>query len=964
MDTAPTYTMNDEPLVERRRVSPVPLFCGVAATLIGLTVLLGWELNLELLKRLRPSWPPMTPVTALCLTLLGAAVIFRAGSRSHAALLMRVAMGTVVLALESIKIFAIIEGTDTIVDRLLFADRLPLGTSIAPNTAACLALLAVAVITSAGSGGRLTLISRIFAISAAFISIVAIVGYAAGIFGLYRMGDAVQMRLHTAVAASLLAVGLLTVRSRSLREMLQGDPDRLPFTPAFLTAILAALLVILSAAFWGERQTSATADLAYQTRSRALETNEIFTTLQDAETGQRGFLLTDDERFLEPYNAALARTLAVQDYLVDIRLNDPATAGYIPHLQDLIAQRMSILSETLSLARDGRKDEAIAIVKSARGKRLMDEIRVVITAINASRNAILEEQIVQRDRIKLLVRITEVLGFLFLVFTGITVLRQTQFTVAAQRRARDAANTANKAKSSFLASMSHELRTPMTGILGMCDLLLSGEQSAEDRQLTRMLARSAQTLLGQLNDILDLSKIEAGKLTLENSDFKLSAILDDAALLFGPIASQKGLVIEVDKSEHDQDVFKGDSKRIQQVLFNLISNSIKFTEKGSITILRNQYRDGTGRWRVGLEVVDTGIGISQEARARLFKDFEQEDVSTTRRYGGTGLGLSICRRLVEAMGGSIGVDSEKGRGSRFFFTVPLADGDPDAVVARVGTNLAAATERLRGLELNILLAEDTPTTQHLIVTMLSRWGHKVRAVSDGQEALAAANERPWDIILMDMQMPVMDGTQAASEIRKGNGPSKNVPIIALTADAIRENHDEYLASGCNLVETKPINWQALARGIAGLIDTHPVVSEPASMPTPTPMPPPVAAPAAEPAFQSAVLEELREAVSDEALIRIIPGALQSIRRCLEELKTALAEGDIDQVKRAAHKLVGIAGQYGAVRLTKGARAIEVGTMDAAALQAAADTLEADADVAVTELEAYAATLGKNVATPA
>lgn len=369
-----------------------------------------------------------------------------------------------------------------------------------------------------------------------------------------------------------------------------GEPprERLPFSPAFLAIIFAVLLLIMSASFFGERQTSLTSDLALDIKKRALESTEILSTLQDAELGQRGYLLTDDERFLEPYRSSLSKLAQIAAYLKDLRESDPESAQEIDHLQALMSERLDLLRTTLEIANSGRKDEALAIVKRGRGKAVMDEIRVSIARVNANHNRLLDQQIELRDKITTAVRFAELAGLLFLLIFGIIVFRQTKFVVLAQQQARAAADAANRAKSAFLATMSHELRTPMTGIMGMCDLLLTGNQSAEDRQITKMLAKSAETLLKLLNDILDISKVEAGKLTLEQVDFSLTQILKDAKSVFDQAASQKGVVLVIDAAPVEPDVFKGDPKRIQQVLFNLLSNAIKFTAQGQVTLRRTQ----------------------------------------------------------------------------------------------------------------------------------------------------------------------------------------------------------------------------------------------------------------------------------------------------------------------------------------------------------------------------------------
>jgi len=937
----------------RNTLAFLPIVIGLLAALSGAAVLIGWHFDNEILKRLHPDWRPMTPVTALSLLLLGAALA------SHVvapAKWVRVAGGAVVSGLYAIKLLSVVMGTKTFVDHLLYASKIGDGVVVAPNTAACLGLLGLATIFLSGATPRLAALGRLAAIGAALIATLALIGYTAGVFGFYQIGGDIPMRLQTAVTAALLAVGLLLLRDpQNPAEAEAVDDDKPPLNAKVIAAIFGVLLIILSATFWGEHQSSDTADLAFQTQTRTLETTEILSTLQDAELGQRGYLLTQDESFLAPYTSAVSRVSQLSAALADLQRNDPAAAPHVPRLQMLITQRMAILEETVTLARAGQWDAALAIVKTARGRDLMDQIRGVIADVNAARNAVLQDQRAQRDRISLVVLVTEIIGVIFLGVTGLVVMRQTKVAMAAQRRARDAANAANKAKSAFLASMSHELRTPMTGIMGMCDLLLVGHQSDEDRNITRMLARSAQRLLGLLNDILDLSKIEAGRLTLEAADFKLSMVMEDVSSLFGPSASQKGLLLKIDTTPGAHDVLKGDAKRLQQILSNLIGNAIKFTEEGSITVTARAVLQASDDVLVSCDVIDTGIGISEEAKGRLFRDFEQEDASTSRKFGGTGLGLSISKRLTLAMSGTIGVESARGVGSRFYFSIPFKVGDANAVAARSAGNALSAADQLRGLKLDILLAEDTPVSQHLITAMLTRWGHSVRAVNNGLEAVKAAGERSWDIILMDMQMPVMDGPQAVMAIRAGGGPSAKVPIVALTADAIRENHRAYVDAGCSVVATKPINWQDLAGHMASLVGKA--------------APPPSAPAAAKeesrwqsaPVMDAGVLDELKIAMGGEILAQLMRRACKGLRDALADMDAAVREGDVVQIKRVAHRISGLGSQFGIARTAALAKKIETGADDLEALRADANALPACVDEAIAVLENDAAKMQSAVA---
>ena len=757
------------------------------------------------------------------------------------------------------------------------------------------------------------------------------------------------MRLQTALTAGVLSLGLLCVPGPRVVDGLAG---KLPFSANLLVSMFTLLLLIVSASYWGERQTDATRDLALATKDQTLKAGEILSTLQDAETGQRGYLVTEDESFLEPYAAAMARLDELNDELKTLRGATTSSGAEVLHLKELVEQRLTLLTETVDLAKAGHRDEAIARVKTGQGKLLMDQIRAEIAIIMAARNRELHEQTDLTRKITDIVRTTEFIGLVLLIITGFIVMRQTQITLASQRAAREAADASNRAKSSFLASMSHELRTPMTGIIGMCDLLLMGDQTSEDRQVTRILARSAQTLLSLLNDILDLSKIESGHLVLENVDFKFSTILEEAASLFGPLASQKGLVLNVDVKPAGHDIFKGDPQRLQQVLFNLIGNAIKFTERGSITVKQHQARLSTDLTSITLEVIDTGIGISDDGRARLFRDFEQEDSSTSRRFGGSGLGLSISRRLVAAMGGEIGVDSIKGQGSKFYFTVLLPHGDARAVVTRSSKTTALAAEQLKSMRLNVLIAEDTPAMRHLLTTMLTRGGHQVVAVEDGHEAVRAANERAWDIIIMDMQMPRMDGPDAMRLIR-ADSPSAKTPIIALTADAIRENHHTYLEAGANVVATKPVDWQVLAQHIAGLVDGTKAAPAPAAAPLPV-------KPANEvrlldvALLDIAVLDETRDIIGDEAMAGIVAAALEGLSESVMEIEAAMRADDARQIKRIAHKIKGTAAQLGATRAQTVAESIETGT--ASDVPAAVAALSTAITQSVRMLDDYAATL--------
>ena len=379
------------------------------------------------------------------------------------------------------------------------------------------------------------------------------------------------------------------------------------------------------------------------------------------------------------------------------------------------------------------------------------------------------------------------------------------------RSAKIEAEAANDAKSSFLAMMSHEIRTPLNGVLGMVQAMELDPLPEVQRQRLDVVRQSGEALLAILNDILDLAKIEAGKLVLEEIDFDLDELLRGAHAAFTALANKKGLSFGLVTEPEARGVWRGDPTRIRQIVYNLISNALKFTEAGEVRV-----RADAVDARLRLSISDTGIGMSETAVASLFEKFTQADASTTRRFGGTGLGLPICGDLAALMGGAVTVETRVGEGTTFTVVLPLTRG---CAAPAGGSPVAPAQVARAAGALKVLAAEDNPVNQLVLKTLLHQFGVQVTVVDDGQAAVEAWRAEEWDIVLMDVQMPVMDGPAAARKIREleGRHGRRRTPIIALTANVMSHQTEAYRVAGMDGCVAKPLQIVALVEAINAAI---------------------------------------------------------------------------------------------------------------------------------------------------
>lgn len=765
---------------------------------LAIVVLVGWAAGLDRLTRIVPGLSAMNPMTAVSLLLASTAL---AGRPQHDALWMR-ALALVVFGVGAAKLMQLSLGVTFGPDQLLFNDQLGRALDIppnrmAPNTAFALCLTAGGLALSLSPRRSLKLASHVLAMLTAGLTLFAIIGYVLGLASLYEVATFNAMALHAAAALFALSVGIIIVNPDIGFMRYIGDPGpagslaRTVLPIALMVPVLVGLVRLSGehVGFYGTEN-----GVALQVFANVLATFALL--MLSIATLYRSDVQRRERELTTMQSEARYRIAEEIGSVGHWRIEYPSMAGSWSDEFRAICGLPADAEPNFETVRALYHPEDAAASRATMEKAVREgagwDVSRRLIRTDGEMRYIKSHGVCERGEDGTVVAV-------FGVFVDVTELEL----------ARREAEAATAAKAAFLANMSHEIRTPMNGVMGFAELLLDTPLDPEQRRHAALILESAQALLKLLNDILDVSKMDAGQLEVVAEPFNLVHGIQQCARLMSPMAEQKSLVLKTEIAPEVPRVVLTDGLRFRQILLNLLGNAVKFTSNGSVTVQLRTAEDAEGHPALALSVIDTGVGIDQDRLDAVFETFVQADASISRRFGGSGLGLSISRRLATLLGGSIRLERREQGGTIATFTLPLVRAEEAGTDASSPTSDEVAKVGTAKKGSSILVVEDLDINRELITTMLTRMGHSVTTAENGAEAMAMASrlkDEPefWDLILMDVQMPVMDGLTATRGIRALGGRAKTIPIIALSASAFAAEVQECRDAGMNDHAAKPI----------------------------------------------------------------------------------------------------------------------------------------------------------------
>lgn len=781
-----------------------------AAFILGIAVLLGWEFDVDVLKRVVPGFPTMNPLTALCFV-ISATALWLALSPSRVHREVSLGLSVLVLVLAAWNLVAALTGQPFQPDQILFAKAVKATSppcEMAPSTAAGFVLTTAALFLAVSRRADRRIVGQYVAFVQALIAIFAVIGYLYGAGTVRTLEPFTLMALHTSWGLLVLSVGVLFIDTKIgpmslvLSHGLAGRLLRTMIPAVILVPTLigwACIRGLQSGTFGSELALTLSAGMSMTLLFAAALVTGVMVLEKDKERRRRIEALRASEARISGILSIAADAIISIDGSQRITMFNAWAEKLFGYPRDeVLGRRLEML-----MPERYRETHAAQIKKFGASRinaRRMGERREIFARKKDGSEFPAEASI------------SKFTSEGHTIYT--VVLRDmTERHLAAEAlvHAKEEAETAARRESEFLANMSHEIRTPLNSISGFTQLLL--ERTSLDEPVRTKLnkiknATSALTLV--VNDILDYSRLENDMVSLSPIPFSPVELVDNCMSIISSTLQRQGLRIEASVSPELQGRFYlSDPDRLQQILLNLLSNAVKFTLEGVVSLEVHEERDGSGEPSLHFSVADTGIGISAEHLGRLFQRFSQIDSSVSRNYGGTGLGLAICKRLVTIMGGEIGVESKPGKGSTFWFKLPMQQTKPPQKLHREAVSLG----RRSGTQRSILLVEDVELNREIAVAMLEGAGHRVEVAMNGTEAVKKVASKGYDLVLMDIQMPVMDGVAATERIRALEDDNRAVPIVAMTANVLPEEVARFYAAGMNGHIRKPVDLDELIAGV-------------------------------------------------------------------------------------------------------------------------------------------------------